>query len=85
VGSAVVLLHTKQQRELSPGQEPAFAALVKAAFAHRRKTLVNSLRDEGYDRTLWAEILESCGLSPTVRAETLSVSQFVELSLRIVS
>jgi 16S rRNA (adenine1518-N6/adenine1519-N6)-dimethyltransferase len=85
VGSAVVLLHTKQQRELSPGQEPAFTALVKAAFAHRRKTLVNTLRDEGYDRTRWAEILESCGLSPTVRAEMLSVSQFVDLSHRIVS
>lgn len=83
VGSAVVLLRSKQQRELSPDEEPAFAALVKAAFAHRRKTLVNSLRDEGYDQTRWVETLESCGLSPTVRAEVLSVRQFIELSRRI--
>jgi len=83
VGSAVVLLQAKQRRELSPKEEPAFTALVKAAFAHRRKTLVNSLKDEGYDQTLWAETLESCGLSPTVRAEVISISQFIELSRRI--
>ncbi len=51
VGSAVVVLRTKQEALLSPEEEPAFAAVVKAAFAHRRKTLVNSLRDEGYECT----------------------------------
>jgi 16S rRNA (adenine1518-N6/adenine1519-N6)-dimethyltransferase len=83
VGSAVVLLRNKQQRELSPDEEPAFAALVKAAFAHRRKTLVNSLKDEGYGQTRWVEILQASGLSPTVRAEVISVPQFIELSRRI--
>ena len=46
----------------------------------RRKTLVNSLRDEGYDQPRWVEALTSCGLSPAVRAEVLSVPQFIELS-----
>ena len=46
VGSAVVLLRTKERRGLSPKEEPKFAALVKASFAHRRKTLINSLKDE---------------------------------------
>src|SRR3954468_22102460 len=49
VDSAVVFLKTKELRPLSPENERQFAALVKAAFAHRRKTLVNSLKDEGYD------------------------------------
>ena len=49
VASAVVLLRTKEQTRLSQQEEVAFRALVKAAFAHRRKTLVNSLRDEGYE------------------------------------
>jgi 16S rRNA (adenine1518-N6/adenine1519-N6)-dimethyltransferase len=82
VGSAVVLLRGKTQRELRPDEEPAFAALVKAAFAHRRKTLVNSLKDEGYAQNNTVEILTSCGLSPTARAESISVIQFIELCRR---
>ena len=46
VGSAVVLLRSKAQVPLRAEEEAAFRALVKASFAHRRKTLVNSLRDE---------------------------------------
>ena len=80
VGSAVVLLRTRVQRELSPAEEPKFAALVKAAFAHRRKTLVNSLRDEGYDQIRIAGALEQLALPMSVRAEVLSLEQLIRLS-----
>jgi 16S rRNA (adenine1518-N6/adenine1519-N6)-dimethyltransferase len=80
VGSAVVLLRTKERRVLSHEEEPKFAALVKASFAHRRKTLINSLKDEGYDQKSVTEALDSLNLSPTARAEILSVAQFIELS-----
>lgn len=80
VGSAVVLLRTRVQRELSPAEEPKFAALVKAAFAHRRKTLVNSLRDEGYDQIRIAGALEQLALPVSVRAEVLSLEQLIRLS-----
>ncbi|MBM4127083.1 MAG: ribosomal RNA small subunit methyltransferase A [Nitrospira sp.] len=83
VGSAVVVLRMKQARELSPEEEPMFTRLVKAAFAHRRKTLVNSLKDEGYDVQVVLEALRTCALEPVVRAETLPVGQFVELSRRV--
>jgi 16S rRNA (adenine1518-N6/adenine1519-N6)-dimethyltransferase len=83
VGSAVVLLKTKPQRVLNQEEEPKFAALVKAAFAHRRKTLINSLRDQGYDQKLVAAALETLALSPSLRAETLSNEQFIELTRRI--
>ncbi len=82
VGSAIVLLKTTQRQELNQEEEPKFAALVKAAFAHRRKTLINSLKDEGYAQSNQAEILASCGLSPTVRAESISIIQFIELCRR---
>jgi 16S rRNA (adenine1518-N6/adenine1519-N6)-dimethyltransferase len=85
VGSAVVLLQTKERRALSPEEEPKFVALVKASFAHRRKTLINSLKDEGYDQKSVTEALDSLSLSPTVRAEVLSVAQFIELTRRIIS
>jgi 16S rRNA (adenine1518-N6/adenine1519-N6)-dimethyltransferase len=83
VGSAVVLLRTRERRELSPEEESHFAALVKAAFAHRRKTLVNSLKDEGYDQKLLAEALEALSLSHAVRAEILPIGQFIELARRM--
>jgi 16S rRNA (adenine1518-N6/adenine1519-N6)-dimethyltransferase len=83
VGSAVVVLRIKKERELSPEDEPALTQLVKAAFAHRRKTLVNSLRDEGYDPQSALEALRTLELAPTIRAETLPVSQFIELSRRV--
>jgi 16S rRNA (adenine1518-N6/adenine1519-N6)-dimethyltransferase len=68
---------------LSPHEEPGFTALVKAAFAHRRKTLVNSLRDEGYEAPIVTESVAAMQLVPTVRAETLTLEQFIELTRQL--
>ncbi len=76
VGSAVVSLTTKQRPVLAPQEEARFTALVKAAFAHRRKTLVNSLKDEGYDPMKIAALLEHAQVSSAVRAETVTLSAF---------
>ena len=81
VASAVVLLRTKERTRLSRQEEIAFRTLVKAAFAHRRKTLVNSLRDEGYGSV--AETLQRLDIIPTCRAETLSVEDFLRLTLAL--
>ncbi len=83
VASAVVLLRTNRTR-LSQQEEAAFRALVKAAFAHRRKTLVNSLRDEGYELHPVAETLQRLDIAPTRRAETLSVEDFLRLARALV-
>jgi 16S rRNA (adenine1518-N6/adenine1519-N6)-dimethyltransferase len=80
VASAVVQLRTNERTKLSRQEEVGFRALVKAAFAHRRKTLVNSLKDEGYDQKQVTDALNSRSLSPTARAEVLSVAQFIELA-----
>jgi 16S rRNA (adenine1518-N6/adenine1519-N6)-dimethyltransferase len=80
VASAVVLLRTKEHTRLCQQEEVAFRALVKAAFAHRRKTLVNSLRDEGYELNRVAEALQRLDITPTRRAETLSVEDFLRLA-----
>ena len=84
VASAVVLLRTKERTRLSQQEEVAFRSLVKAAFAHRRKTLVNSLRDEGYELLSVAEGLKQLDIVPTRRAETLSVEDFLQLALALV-
>jgi 16S rRNA (adenine1518-N6/adenine1519-N6)-dimethyltransferase len=61
--------------------EKALFSLVKKAFMMKRKTLVNNL-SAGYSvsKTDASELLESLGLTPTVRAEQLSPQQFIELS-----
>lgn len=83
VGSAVVLLRAKDRTRLNHQEEAAFRALVKAAFAHRRKTLVNSLRDEGYPPHPLDETLQRLDIVPTRRAETLSVEEFIQLALAL--
>lgn len=83
VGSAVALLHAKHQRALNREEEPKFSAFVKAAFAHRRKTLVNSLKDQGYEQKVVAAALEALALPYSVRAEILSIEHFVELTRRL--
>ena len=80
VASAVVLLRAKEDRRLSQEEGVAFRALVKAAFAHRRKTLINSLRDEGYELSRITAVLQRLEIVPTRRAETLSVEDFLRLA-----
>jgi 16S rRNA (adenine1518-N6/adenine1519-N6)-dimethyltransferase len=50
---------------------PAFGAIVAAAFAHRRKTLRNALRGR-----VTVEQIESCGIDPSARPETVSPERF---------
>jgi 16S rRNA (adenine1518-N6/adenine1519-N6)-dimethyltransferase len=83
VGSAVVVLRPRATALLAPHDEPSFAAVVRAAFAHRRKTLVNSLRDEGYDAKAATDAMAAMTLVPAVRAEALTLEQFVELAGRL--
>ena len=83
VASAVVLLRAKKCTRLSQQEEVAFRALVKAAFAHRRKTLVNSLRDEGYELHPVIETLQRLEIALARRAETLSVDDFLRLALAL--
>ena len=60
-----------------------FFRVVKAAFALRRKTLVNSLLASLSGQLSREEIsmaVEQCGLPPDVRGERLSIPQFAQLS-----
>lgn len=57
-----------------------FAEVVAAAFAHRRKTLRNALRG-----LLTAQEIESCGLDPGARPETVPPSRFNDLGALLAS
>jgi 16S rRNA (adenine1518-N6/adenine1519-N6)-dimethyltransferase len=62
---------------------PEFAQLkrvVQAAFAHRRKTMANSLAFAGIERRRVARALSTLGLPEDARAERLSPEQFARLA-----
>jgi 16S rRNA (adenine1518-N6/adenine1519-N6)-dimethyltransferase len=80
VDSAVVRLRAQEPKARGADEEQRFTMLVRAAFAHRRKTLVNSLKNEGYDSKRVEAALIGLHLSPSLRAETLTLEQFLELS-----
>ena len=58
-----------------------FFKLIKAAFSMRRKTLVNCLSShlDGQNKQSVAAAMDKCGISPTARAEELSMQQYVDL------
>ncbi len=69
------------QRGTLPPSFSAVKALVAAAFAHRRKTLANSLELAGLtSRELAACALEAIGRSADARAEALAPAEFVSLA-----
>ena len=80
VGSSVVKLHVRRPALLSPVQEGFFRPVVRASFAHRRKRLLNSLRDEGFSPEPVQEALARLHRSPDCRAEQLSLDEFVRLA-----
>ena len=60
--------------------DPALFDLIGSAFNQRRKTLANALRAAGYSPMEIFHGLERLGLSPNIRGEALSLSQFKQLS-----
>jgi 16S rRNA (adenine1518-N6/adenine1519-N6)-dimethyltransferase len=68
------------ERVERPPDWASLRALVDAAFAHRRKTLPNSLELAGLTtRSRAAEALAAIGRPPTTRAEALAPREFVAL------
>ncbi len=58
-----------------------FERVVFASFEHRRKTILNSMRDAGVDGA--ADALARAGIDPKRRAETLSVPEFAKLTAAV--
>ena len=82
VTSAVVCLKTRTQPPAQIDDEALFFRTVRAAFAMRRKTLLNCL-SAGFPQKSKAElteILQSVGISPNARGETLDIPAFAALS-----
>ncbi|NQT50414.1 ribosomal RNA small subunit methyltransferase A [bacterium] len=82
VVSAILRIDPEPALLASVTDYATFAALVRAAFLHRRKTLLNSLASshEFGDRGAITSLLEHCGLDATGRAERFTPEQYVALA-----
>ena len=83
VDSACVRLLRRAHPPVQLADEANFFALVKSAFAQRRKTLVNCLSRTGAGRMSRAEAeqaVRELGVPASVRGEALSLEQFARLA-----
>ncbi len=81
VDSAVIRLDIDTKPRVNSKSEKMFFKVVKAAFAQRRKTVVNSISATmGIDKSVIIDILTENNLSETIRAEKLTLSDFAKIS-----
>ena len=78
VDSSIIRLRPHSQPPVTVNDKKGFHKFIKAAFEQKRKTLRNNLKD-----WLNAQQIESAGIDPGRRAETLSLEEFAMLYSRI--
>ena len=81
VTSAVIHCPVRKEPPVTVKSEASLWRCVKAGFAQRRKTLVNSLQT-GYKlpRVRLAQAVEACGLPATNRGERLGLAEYARLA-----
>jgi 16S rRNA (adenine1518-N6/adenine1519-N6)-dimethyltransferase len=82
VESACMVLNRRPAARLPEALRPAYVRLVKRAFSQRRKMMHKLLKQDWSPERLDAAYRHA-GLSPQVRAEVVSVDQFVELTRQL--
>lgn len=80
VDSAVIRLDILKNPPIEVSDEKFFFSMVKAAFSQRRKTASNGISaGMGISKPTVIEAIEAANLSPTVRAEALTMEQLGRL------
>ena len=75
---SVVVEMKRRKNKYSVTDENKFFKLVRDSFRYKRKNLRNNLK--GYDLDKISEVLSKYNLDLNVRAESLTIEQFVEIS-----
>lgn len=80
VDSTVIRLDIREYPAVEVSDEKKFFKMVKAAFAQRRKTALNSISSGmGISKTQVADALRASGLEENVRAEKLTMEELATL------
>ena len=81
VDSVVIKLTLRKEQAYKLKDKKKFFTLVKCAFNQRRKTALNSLSNTmGVPKDRLASAFEELGLAPTVRAEQITMEDFINLA-----
>lgn len=80
VTSAVIACPLRQEPPVAVESEKLFFRTVKAAFAQRRKTLLNTLRTTGLAKEVLVAMLAEAGIDGQRRGETLTLEEFAALA-----
>lgn len=81
VDSAVLKLIVLNKPKIDVLDEKLFFKVIKSAFLQKRKTLINSLSNSGFENKEFLEkMLLNLNINPKVRAEELSLHQFGKIS-----
>lgn len=86
VDSAVIKLAFRGKPPVEIEDEAFFFQVVHASFAQRRKTIYNNLAAHFFNKESKKQaesVLVLSGIDPSRRAETLSISEFAELSRQL--
>ncbi|MBI3610300.1 MAG: ribosomal RNA small subunit methyltransferase A [Nitrospirae bacterium] len=87
VDSAVISLRIRATPKVAVKDETFFFRVVRAGFAHRRKSLRNALKDGGFPNDAVEKALGAASITsgnPQRRAETLSIEDFARLADKLV-
>lgn len=86
VDSAVIRLNIRKEPAVQVTDEKMFFRVIKAAFAQRRKTAVNSISNTmSINKQELTAAFEEASIAPNARAEALSLEQLAELSNKLAS
>lgn len=81
VDSAVIRLRIRRTSPVEVADEPFFFRVVRAAFAQRRKTAVNSIANTlGRSKQAVAAAFDAAGVPQNARAEALTLEGFAALT-----
>ena len=84
VTSAVIQFNILKLPRVSVDNEQEFFKLIKQSFLMKRKTLVNALAGyKGKEKQEIINILQDLGINEKVRAEQLTLEQFVKIYEKI--
>jgi 16S rRNA (adenine1518-N6/adenine1519-N6)-dimethyltransferase len=79
VSSVLVAFDRREVPPVDVGDEDAFFRFVQKAFAHRRKTLRNSLVASGFERDDVERVLAAGGVEDKARPEDISLDLYARL------
>lgn len=82
VTSKVIKLNIRKEPTVKPKDKEKMFKIIKYAFMQKRKTLLNSLTNNGVfkNKIQGTEILNSLGIKENIRPEELTLEQFEKIS-----